>query len=85
MATLRNLRVVVELNGKLISIDEIDGSVTARELLNALADRINLPVGTNAVLRRKLTQKQLLSQQTLSDAGVESGETLIADFERTAG
>lgn len=85
MATIRNLTIMVEHTGKRIPVEEIDGSVTAKELLEALAQKINLPVGTNAVIIRKLTRKQLLPQQSLGDAGIESGETLIADFERTAG
>lgn len=85
MAMLRDLSIVVENTGKRIPIEEIDNSVTARELLEALASKINLPVGTNAVLIRKTTRKQLLPQQTLADAGIEARETLIADFERTAG
>lgn len=85
MAQLHNLSIVVENTGKRLPIEEIDNSVTAKELLEALAGKINLPVGTNAVLIRKTTRKQLLPQQTLAEAGVESNETLIADFERTAG
>jgi hypothetical protein len=37
------------------------------------------------VLIRKLTRKQLLPNQSLGNAGIEDGETLLADFERTAG
>jgi len=85
MASLRNLVVEVGETGKRIPIDEIDNTVNARELLVALAGKLSLPVGTNPVLIRKLTRKQLFPQQTLSDAGIESGETLLADFERTAG
>ena len=85
MAKIRNLRIWVEHSGKRIPVEEVEDSVTAKELLDALAARINLPTGTNAVLIRKLTRKQLLPTQTLGDAGIGDGETLIADFERTAG
>ena len=85
MAKIRNLTITVEHTGKRIPVEELESSVTVQELLDALANKINLPAGTNAVLIRKITRKQLLSHQTLSDAGVEDGETLIADFERTAG
>lgn len=85
MARIRNLTIMVEHTGKLIPIEEIESSVKVEELLEALAGKINLPANTNAVLIRKITRKQLLSHQTLGEAGVEDGETLMADFERTAG
>jgi uncharacterized protein YllA (UPF0747 family) len=85
MTKIRNLTIVVEHTGKHIPVEEVDSSVTARELLEALAEKINLPAGTNAVLTRKLTHKQLLPNQSFNSAGIEDRETLIADFERTAG
>lgn len=85
MAMLRNLTIVVEHTGKRIPVNEIDGDVTATDLLTALAGKISLPEGTRGVLTRKRTHKQILPTQTLQSAGVESDETLIADFERTAG
>lgn len=85
MAKIRNLTIMVEHTGKRIPVEEIDGSVTARELLDALANKINLPAGTTAELTRKLTHKKLLPNQTLNNAGIEDGETLIADYERRAG
>jgi len=85
MALLRNLMIVVEHTGKRIPVEEIDDTVTSTQLLAALSEKINLPAGTRGVLTRKKTFKQILPTQTLSSAGVEGGETLIADFERTAG
>ena len=85
MAKLYDLSIMVEHTGKRIPVNEIESSVTAQELLDALANKINLPTGTTSVLIRKLTRKQLLGSQTLASAGIEDGETLIADFERTAG
>lgn len=85
MAMLRNLTIVVEHTGKRIPVNEIDGDVTATDLLNALAGKINLPEGTRGVITRKKTHKQILPTQSLQSAGVESEDTLIADFERTAG
>lgn len=82
---IRNLTIMVEHTGKRIPVEQVEESVTAKELLDALASKINLPAGTNSVLIRKLTRKQLLPNQSLGSAGVEDGETLIADFERTAG
>lgn len=85
MASLSDLTIMVEHTGRRIPVEEVDSEVTAEELLNALADKINLPAGTNGVLIRKVTRKQLLPRQTLAQAGVRDGETLMADFERTAG
>lgn len=85
MAKIRNLTVVVEHTGRRIPVEEVDSSVKAQELLDALADKINLPAGTRGVLIRKLTHKQLLPGKSLGSAGIEDKETLIADFERTAG
>ena len=85
MAILRNLTIVVEHTGKRIPVNEIEGEVTATDLINALAGKINLPEGTRGVITRKRTHKQILPTQSLQSAGVESDDTLIADFERTAG
>ncbi len=82
---IRNLTIEVEHTGKRIPVEEIDEAVTAQEFLSALAGKINLPTGTRGVLIRRITRKQLLPQQSLKQAGIENGETLIADFERTAG
>ena len=85
MATLYNLTIEVEMSGKRIPIKEVNGSVKASELLEALTEQINYPRNAKGVLIRKATRKQILPGQSLDDAGVSSGETLIADFERTAG
>jgi hypothetical protein len=82
---IRNLTVMVEHTGKRIPVEEVDNLMKANELLSALANKINLPAGTNGVLIRKMTRKQLLPDQSLKEAGVQDNETLIADFERTAG
>lgn len=82
---IRNLTIEVEHTGKRIPVEEIDETVTSQEFLSALAGKINLPTGTRGVLIRRITRKQLLPQQSLKQAGIEDGETLIADFERTAG
>lgn len=82
---IRNLTIEVEHTGKRIPVEEIDEAVTSQEFLSALAGKINLPTGTRGVLIRRITRKQLLPQQSLKQAGIEDGETLIADFERTAG
>lgn len=85
MSVIRNLTIEIEHTGKKIPVEEVDSSVTTHELLNALAGKINLPSGTKGVLIGKVTRKQLQPHQSLGSAGIEDGETFIADFERTAG
>ena len=85
MDIIRNIMIVVETTGRRIGILQIAASYTTQELLLAVCSKINLPTGTRGVLIRKLTRKQLLPHQSLANAGVESGEILIADFERPAG
>lgn len=85
MSGIRNLSLQIEHTGKRIPVGEIDQSMTANELLEAMAGKINLPTGTRGTLSRKLTSKQLLPNQSLKEAGVEDGETLLVNFERTAG
>ena len=85
MATIRDLIIVVETTGKKVPVNEVDGDVTAEELLSALEGKLNLPAGTKGQLIRRVNRKQILPNQTLESAGVQSNETLIADFVRTAG
>ena len=85
MTKIYNLTVFVEMSGKRLVIEAVNGEVTARELLEDLAVQINKPSTTKGVLVRKSTRKQMLPEHTLSEAGVQDNETLIADFEATAG
>lgn len=85
MTTLRNLTIIVDHSGKRIPVNEVDGQLTATELLQALAGKINLPEGARGVITRKKTHKQILPAQSLDAAGVENDDTLIADFEKVAG
>jgi len=85
VAVIHNLTAIIENTGKRILIEEMVSNVTVQELLEALAYKINLPSGTQSVLIRQLTRQQLLPSQSLAEKGIEDGETLIADFERTAG
>jgi hypothetical protein len=83
--TIRDLKIVNQATNKTIPITSVSSDVTAKELLSAYATKIGLPAGTPGTLTRKLTRKQLLPEQTLGGAGVESGETLIADMEMVPG
>jgi uncharacterized ubiquitin-like protein YukD len=85
MGVIRNITIVVTNTGKRIGVEEIANSFTAVELIEAISNKINLPVGTRGIVIRILTRKQLLSGQTLKEAGIEDGETLEVDYDRTAG
>lgn len=85
MAILTDLTIVVEHTGKRIPVNQVDDQMTAKELLAALAGKIDLPDGTRGILTRKYTHKQILPEQTLLAAGVTDKDILTADFERTAG
>jgi len=78
---IRNLVVVHGASNKKIPIKEVAGDVTADEILNAVADQLDLPNSTEVTLCRKLTSKRLFPHETLSSAGIEDGEVLIAEFE----
>jgi len=97
---IRKLTIFVEHTGKHLPVLQIDGDITAyevrdsiiisgqmtaQEIIEHCADKINLPAGTHGIITRKLTRKQILANQTLREVGVGDGETLIADFDRTAG
>lgn len=82
---ITGIKVIVEDTGKSVEIVSVVNTITAKELIVAIVDKFGLPHGTNGVLIRKLTRKQLLSQQTLFDAGIQNDEILLVDFERIAG
>jgi hypothetical protein len=86
---IRNVTVLYM--GKPIPIQEMDGDVTAGELLKAVISRdLKLPTRTEVVggeLIRNLTQQSIPLDRTLED--IEDGETLtvtgLIDLVRTAG
>ena len=77
---LRNLTIQHSLENT-TSITEVSSSMTAGEILNALAERINLPPGIKGTLIRKSTGEIIPSWQTLANVGVQDGESLFADFD----
>lgn len=78
---IRDITIVIEHTGKSIAVDKVDETMTASQLIATLGDRVNIPLGTKGILIRKLTNRQLLPDQTLESAGIEDREILIADFE----
>jgi len=83
--TIRNLSIVNQGTGKVTPVTQIQGDVKAGELLTEYSRQIGLPVGSQGKLVRKLTQTELQSYQTLEDAGIEDGETLIAYMDMIPG
>ncbi len=83
--TIRDLKIINQATNKIIPVKTVSGDVTAKELLSAYAGKIGLPANTPGTLTRKLTRRQLLPDQTLEGAGIEDGETLIADMEMVPG
>ncbi len=77
MRKIRNLTIQIEQLDKTIPIVEIESSVTVSELLNALADKVNMPVlGTQGIVIRRATQKQLPPELSFNSIGVKNGEIL---------
>lgn len=85
MSTLRDLKIINQANGKTIPVKEMEGTVTVGEFLAAYAQQIGLPPNAQGRLTRKVTGKELQNNQTLSGAGIEDGETLIADMDYVPG
>ncbi len=81
MVEIRDLRIVIEHTGKTIPIIEMDASVSAQEFLAALAKETGEHQLVDGSISRKLTRKRLLPNQTFEQAGIESGETLIANLD----
>jgi len=83
-STIRDLRVVLENTGKSVPIIEIDTSITITELLDALAEKVELPDLADGFITRKSNGKRLLRHQDLLEAGVKDGETLLASTDRNS-
>lgn len=81
--TITGLTIASSGNDTLF-VDEVATTVTVQELINAIAAKITLPPGYSGALIRKLTRKHLPAEQTLEQVGIEDGEELIVEFERTA-
>jgi hypothetical protein len=81
MATVKNVRIRNQTTGKTIPIDELESDVTVNELLTAYLEQIGLPRNTEGTLTLKRTQRQLLYNQTMGQAGVQDGDILEASIE----
>jgi len=82
---IKNLSLISEQTGEKVLVSEVDSNVLVAELLNAVIKKLPLPINARGVIIRKKTYKQLLPGQSLGSAAIEDNETLMVDFEKTAG
>lgn len=85
MTTIRNLVLRNQVDGRMQTIDSIDGDVTIKELLDAYKGQLGLGVDTKVSLKRKSTNKQLLDTMTIEGSGIQDNETLLVEMSYTAG
>lgn len=79
---IRHITILVEQNGVRIPIEEVSATVTSQELLSNVAIKIDLPEVIDGALIRKLTRQKLMASQSLADADIRDGETLIVTLEK---
>ncbi len=77
---IRDITLIIKGVNKQISLKEVDETTTGNDLLAHLANAMDSPTNLSSILIRKLTNRQLLPNQTLGNLGVEDGEVLIADL-----
>jgi hypothetical protein len=85
MATIRHLVIRNQVDGRMLPIDSIDGDVTVGELLDAYKGQMGLPRDQEVTLKRKVSNKQLLSTATINGSGIQDNETLLIEMAYTAG
>ena len=85
MATVRNLVIRNQVDGRMLPIDSIDGDVTVKELLDAYKGQMGLTAAQEVAMKRKATNRQLLPTQTIDSAGIQDNETLLIEMAYTAG
>ena len=82
---IRNLRIENSVSGKITPVPEVGSKVTASKLIEALKGKLDIPPGYSGKLTRARNNMELRPSQTLEDAGIEDGETLIADLDYVPG
>jgi hypothetical protein len=85
MATIRNLTIRNQVDGRMLPVDSIDGDVTIKELLDAYKGQMGVTADQEVMMKRKATNKQLLATQTVQSAGIQDNETLLVEMAYTAG
>ncbi|NJN66841.1 MAG: hypothetical protein HC884_09040 [Chloroflexaceae bacterium] len=85
MATIRNLTVRNQVDGRATPIPEVDGELLISELLDAYKAEVGIPPSQEITIKKKSTNKQLSPKVSLEDAGVRDNDTLIVEMSYTAG
>jgi hypothetical protein len=85
MATIRNLIIRNQVDGRATPILEVDGDLIVSELLEAYKAEVGMPLAQEVTIKKKSTNKQLSPKVTLEQAGVKDNDTLIVEMSYTAG
>jgi hypothetical protein len=85
MAPIRNLTIRNQVDGRSVPVESIEGDVRISELIEAYKAELGIPANQEVNLKRKATNRQLISVETIAGAGIQSDETLLAEMAYTAG
>jgi hypothetical protein len=85
MAVIKNISIRNQVDGRMLPIDSIEGDVTIGELLDAYKGQMGVPRDQTVTLKRKSTNKQLLTSSTIEGSGIQDNETLLVEMAYTAG
>lgn len=84
MNTLINITIQTENKANKILITKVDGNMSIKDFISAIAEKAGLPIGTHAIISIKEREINPLTISLL-EANISSGDILFIDFERTAG
>jgi|GEM_PF-2724027 len=85
MAVIKNLSIRNLVDGREQPIDSVEGDMTIGELVDAYKGQMGMPRDQTVTLKRKITNKQLLSTATLEGSGIQDNETLLVEMAYKAG
>jgi len=85
MATIRNLTIRSQVDGRATPIQEVDGDMLVTELLEAYKEQVGILASQEITIKKKSTNKQLSPKVTIEQAGVRDNDTLIVEMSYTAG
>ena len=85
MTTIRNLTIRNQVDGRVLPVDSVDGNVTIGELIDAYKNQAGISRNADVRMKRMATNKPILTNLTLEDAGVQDNEALLVEFAYTAG
>ena len=76
MTTIRNLTIRNQVDGRVLPVDSVDGDVTIGELIDAYKNQAGISRNADVRMKRMATNKPILTNLTLEDAGVQDNEAL---------